>query len=402
MTKEEVRFFYESIKRHIHNTNYPTSNIKAEINCYAHSGGDFLTVSALKCKFFFHRTISRKHFPLTKYTDNWAKDKQPLVSVIVPNYNHAAFLRERIDCILNQTFQNFELILLDDKSQDESSTIMLSYKDDPKVSHIIINEENSGNTFLQWERGINVAKGKYIWIAESDDYADETFLERIMTAFYHHPEAVIARAGSYLVNERGRVIPRNWDNFTEDGTTRLFQGTDYISHFMFHFNSIYNASMVVFRKDAYLQISKDFQKFRYTGDWLCWMEILKLGNICEVRSKLNYFRQHTNKVSVKGAGNMGSFINELDLMRIALSTLNVSAYRKAMTRGEYYYRMQRMKQNGKAHDYDVRSTLKKHLGATPLDYRLFKLNMILSSFIPCLISEKNDVRRGQGAIFKRF
>ena len=76
------------------------------------------------------------------------------VSVIVPCYNHAPYLQARIDSIINQTYQNFELILLDDLSPDNSAEIILSYKNHPKVSHCIINEKNSGSTFAQWNKGL--------------------------------------------------------------------------------------------------------------------------------------------------------------------------------------------------------------------------------------------------------
>ncbi len=89
------------------------------------------------------------------------------ISVIVPNYNHARFLKRRIDSILNQTYQDFELILLDDCSSDDSCDILLSYKDNPHVSQIVFNDENSGTPFKQWDKGIRMAKGKWIWIAES-------------------------------------------------------------------------------------------------------------------------------------------------------------------------------------------------------------------------------------------
>lgn len=69
-----------------------------------------------------------------------------MVSVIVPNYNHAPFLRERIDSILAQSYTDFELILLDDCSTDNSRDILNSYRDNPHVSHIIFNEKNSGST----------------------------------------------------------------------------------------------------------------------------------------------------------------------------------------------------------------------------------------------------------------
>ncbi len=75
---------------------------------------------------------------------------KPLVSVIIPNYNHSKYLHERIDSVLGQEFQDFELIILDDCSPDDSLTVINEYKNHPHVSHIIANEQNTGNTFLQW------------------------------------------------------------------------------------------------------------------------------------------------------------------------------------------------------------------------------------------------------------
>ena len=98
--------------------------------------------------------------------------ENPKVSVNVLNYNHAKYLRQRIDSILVQTFQDFELILLDDKSTDDSFDIIKSYQTDSHVSHVVVNEYNSGNPFSQWVKGIELSKGDYVWIAESDDVAD--------------------------------------------------------------------------------------------------------------------------------------------------------------------------------------------------------------------------------------
>ena len=103
--------------------------------------------------------------------------KCPLASVIIPNYNHAKYLEERIQSVLNQTYQNLELILLDDKSTDNSLEVINKYRDNPHVSQIVVNEHNSGSAFKQWHRGIELAIGELIWIAESDDYCSPTFLE---------------------------------------------------------------------------------------------------------------------------------------------------------------------------------------------------------------------------------
>src|ERR1700752_3159230 len=78
---------------------------------------------------------------------------KPKVSVIIPNYNHATFLIERIDSILCQTFQDFELIILDDCSNDNSRSIIEKYHGHEKISHIIYNPTNSGSPFMQWQKG---------------------------------------------------------------------------------------------------------------------------------------------------------------------------------------------------------------------------------------------------------
>ena len=102
---------------------------------------------------------------------------KPLVSIIVPNFNHAAFLAQRLESIYNQTFSSFEVILLDDASTDNSIEILNLYKNHPKTAHFIINTINSGSPFKQWQKGVELAKGELIWIAESDDYAAINFLE---------------------------------------------------------------------------------------------------------------------------------------------------------------------------------------------------------------------------------
>ncbi len=103
--------------------------------------------------------------------------RPPLVSVIIPNRNHAKYLRQRIDSVLHQTFQDFELIILDDASTDNSKQIVEGYRDHPRMAHIIYNTMNSGSAFKQWKKGLDLAKGEWIWIAESDDWAELNFLE---------------------------------------------------------------------------------------------------------------------------------------------------------------------------------------------------------------------------------
>ena len=75
--------------------------------------------------------------------------------------------------MFNQTFQDFEIIFLDDCSTDNSKAIIEDFRLNPKVKHIIHNKANSGSTFEQWKKGIELSKGEYIWVAESDDVSDK-------------------------------------------------------------------------------------------------------------------------------------------------------------------------------------------------------------------------------------
>ena len=83
------------------------------------------------------------------------------------------------------------MFLLDDCSTDDSRSLLSSYADDPRV-RIEFNEVNSGSTFKQWNKGVGLARGEYVWIAESDDYADERMLERLAAVLEAEPKVAFA------------------------------------------------------------------------------------------------------------------------------------------------------------------------------------------------------------------
>ena len=102
--------------------------------------------------------------------------------------------------MLRQTCQDFEVILLDDCSIDESRSILSEYVDDPRV-RIEFNAVNSGSTFKQWNKGVRLARGEYVWLAESDDYADERLLERLVAVLDADPTVMFAYCRSWRVTE---------------------------------------------------------------------------------------------------------------------------------------------------------------------------------------------------------
>jgi len=218
------------------------------------------------------------------------------VSIIVPNYNHAPYLRQRIDSILNQCYQDFELILLDDCSTDDSREILLDYSNHPKVSHCVFNEQNSGSTFWQWDKGIELAHGEFIWMAESDDWAEPDFLEIVMTAQKKYPDAGLLYSASTLIDSAGNCTYNNASNNT--GDTIFYKGKEFIEQKMLTSNPIWNASMMLFRKSLLSHVeNSEYRQMKYSGDWLLYVQLLVNTNVIEIKQTLNHYRIHAANVS---------------------------------------------------------------------------------------------------------
>lgn len=216
-------------------------------------------------------------------------------SVIIPNYNHAKFLKERIDSVLNQTFQDFELILLDDYSKDNSREILGLYDSNSHVTHILFNEINSGSTFRQWLKGFELSKGEYIWIAESDDFADLHFLEKANEILTQSANSIsLLYYPSNIVNERSEFSHKQ--EVYDSQTISYFEGKEFVHQYMLRNNSIINASAVIFKKQ-FLPTDLRYTEFRFCGDWLLWSIIASQGWVVRVNEYYNNFRMHTQKVT---------------------------------------------------------------------------------------------------------
>lgn len=210
----------------------------------------------------------------------------PLVSVILPNYNHASYLPDRINSILEQTFQDFELIILDDCSTDNSREVIEQYRNHPKVAHIVYNTHNGGTSYKQWKKGITYATGELIWIAESDDLADIHFLE-YLTPYFEDPKVVLAFSGIQFFTDQIRIEP-----VCKESPIR-HHGIDFIRDWLLWGNGICNASMVLFRKEAYSAVDVNvWSNMKLAGDWMLWTNIASQGEVTEQPDKLNYFRKH--------------------------------------------------------------------------------------------------------------
>lgn len=245
----------------------------------------------------------------------------PLVSVVIPSYNHEKFLSQRIESILAQTFQDFELIILDDVSPDNSKEIIEKYRAHPKVSHIIYNTENSGSTFFQWNKAIfDYARGELIWIAESDDHAEPTLLEKLVETINSQENIGVAYCQSYRVDSNGKVTG-DWLDHTEEfleshifHNNFIMDGVEYLNKFLVHKNTIPNASGVIFKKELYIKSGGAQVALKTNGDWELWFKLLLSSKVAYVSERLNFFRYHSNSVIAKETACKGNML----LLRIKI------------------------------------------------------------------------------------
>ena len=231
----------------------------------------------------------------------------PKVSVIVPNYNHARYLHDRLESIYRQTYQNIEVILLDDASNDDSTSILEDYRRRfPEITKCSFNKNNSGGVFYQWKKGIELAQGELIWIAESDDYCSENMLEELVK-FFANEAVMLAYSRTVFVDGETKskrytleqyladlVDPRIWEQPFIKSAHQLVNAAWSIK------NIVPNVSSAIFRNTGEFDLLNDenWKSMTVCGDWIFYLRIIRGGLVAYTPKATSYFRMHGENTSV--------------------------------------------------------------------------------------------------------
>ena len=251
-----------------------------------------------------------------------SREEEPLVSVIVPNYNHEKYLPERLRSITGQTYENMEIILLDDASTDNSRAILQKFASNENRARFVPNKQNSGSTFKQWRKGLSEARGKYVWFAESDDTAEPAFLETLVGKLEANPGLSLAYCQLQMVSPNGEKLgtpeqpwlseidPLRWNtDFVNDGI-------DEIRRSLLVKNTILNASSVVFRNaEGFADLVDD--SMRFCADWLFWVRLLQRGGVAYVAKPLSRWRLQSSNARKRPAGELEWLEGERVLLEAA-------------------------------------------------------------------------------------
>lgn len=149
---------------------------------------------------------------------------QPLVSVIMPAYNATRYIHEAINSILSQTYTNFELIIVDDASKDETKKVIQDYvkKYPGKIKGVFLKVNQNGGGDSCANEGIKLAKGEFIARMDADDIADSHRLEKQVAYLQTHQDVVLLGSNAFVIDEHGLITGEKTEPSTHKEIYKLY------------------------------------------------------------------------------------------------------------------------------------------------------------------------------------
>jgi len=219
---------------------------------------------------------------------NKIKNQNPLVSVIMPVYNAGNFLMEAIESILNQTYQNFEFIIVDDASTDNSWKILKNFAKKDKRIRIYRMKENVGVSKTV-KFAIEKSKGKFLARMDADDIAHPKRLEKEINYLLKNEKTVAVGTQCWLIDEKGKKI----------GEKIFPTKFEEIYKYIFIFIPVQQPTLMINRT----KLPKDFEYY-YDGmntaeEVELIFKLFQYGKVENLKEKLHYYRIHKNNTSLK-------------------------------------------------------------------------------------------------------
>lgn len=235
--------------------------------------------------------IAQSKLPMNKYT----------ISVVIPNYNYAEFLYQRVYSILNQKKRVDQIILLDDYSTDQSKLVIEKIREtigDHVNLKVVYNLQNSGCVFEQWRKGFELSDTDYVWVAEADDFCNNKFLYELFKVIEKDSNIVLAYSNTKYINKIGNIINNrvkelidikktgHWNN------SYINEGLNEIVNYAYLNCTIANVSSVVFKNNNYSNFLKEATNYKQAGDWYFYLQVMSTGKVAYIDKCCNYYRIH--------------------------------------------------------------------------------------------------------------
>lgn len=219
-----------------------------------------------------------------------SENKHPQVSVCIPAYNHAAYIRETVESALAQNFESFEVVVSDNHSNDGTDKVLEEFNDERL--RVIKPPTHLGMMGANWNFCISHARGEYIVLLSSDDKLAPNFLKEQSEILDKFPEVAFAFCATWKINENSRVVGLHKSLFRSREISKL-------KAYMWYLDGPKNTLVsTLFRKSLYLKVGGFNEKHRIGLDWEFWIELLRHGNAYYNEYPLAYYRLIRGKHSI--------------------------------------------------------------------------------------------------------
>lgn len=224
--------------------------------------------------------------------------KPGLVSVVVASYNHAEYLEQRMDSLIGQTYQDIEILVIDDCSPDNSVEVLRRYESHPKVK-LIIREKNGGWVVVS-NQGVEMSSGEFVIFANCDDACDPRMIERLVEAMHSNPTAGISFCRSLMVDERDAILGDDFAMREASFQVRcaadtLLSGAE-MSRFLLYSCVIPNLSAALIRRECFDSVGYLSASYKVCCDWDLFFRIVARYDVAYIAEPLNRFRQHRTTI----------------------------------------------------------------------------------------------------------
>jgi glycosyltransferase involved in cell wall biosynthesis len=218
---------------------------------------------------------------------------EPKVTFIIPCFKLAHLLSDCVNSILSQTFSNFEILIMDDCSPDNTPEIAASFRD-PRVKHIR-NEPNLGH-LRNYNKGIALSRGEYVWLISADDYLHRPYvLQRYVELMDAHSEVGFVFCPGIKV--RNGQEPETLDYSLHGNKDRVFDGRTFLAK-LIRQNTIVAASGMV-RKTCYERVSVFPLDMPWGGDWYLWCIFALTADVGYFAEPMVCYREHDLSMTTK-------------------------------------------------------------------------------------------------------
>jgi D-glycero-D-manno-heptose 1,7-bisphosphate phosphatase len=223
------------------------------------------------------------------------------VGILIPNFNHKNFITTRIESVLNQTYSNITVHIIDDHSTDGSWEVIESFgqKDNIKIHR---NATNSGSPFSSYFQFLSSYQYDYWWIAESDDFAAEDFLESLISVLERDKNISFAFSSSNVIDKNDKFIGTTRTHLEKffpevDWARNQIIDSEFGLKLLTRGQFVPNMSSMVFRSDSVnLNEISNISRFKLAGDWKFIIAIQAAGKAYYFKEELNSFRAHSESV----------------------------------------------------------------------------------------------------------